>query len=83
MSNKPYPGHPPSYRVIPKVGDYTRTCLVIELLSQDALDDVQMAQICERLEATIDKTCLASVEHFDVVMPNRFDRLLRGGLRLP
>jgi hypothetical protein len=83
MSDQPYPGYPPSYRVVPQIGNYTRTCLVIELLSDRKLDDLQVAQIRERLEATIQNTCAAFVERSDVITPNRFDRSLLDGLRLP
>jgi hypothetical protein len=81
--NNPYPGYPPNYRVVPQIGNYIRTCLVIELLSQDKLNDLQLTQIRERLEATIQNAYAATIERCDVVTANRFDRSLRDGLRLP
>ena len=82
-NNTPYPGYTPSYKVVSKIGNYARTCFVVELLSLGELDEIQCAQIRERIEATIQHTRVATVEKIDVVAPNRFDRLLRDGLRLP
>lgn len=84
MSKKPYPGYPPSYRVVDNTGGYTRTCLVIELLSLGALDSAQLALLQEQLEATVEKVKkqLAVVEVSQVVLPDRFDPVLREGLRL-
>jgi len=82
---KPYPGYPPSYKTISKVGNYVRQCLVVELLSIDGLNNVQIAQIKERLEATIAdiKTKIPIIERSDIVSQDRFDPVLRQGLRLP
>lgn len=84
MSKKPYPGYPPSYRTVDNTGGYTRTCLVVELLSLGALDQTQMALVQEQLEATVERLRrqLAVVEVSQVVTPDRFDPVLREGLRL-
>lgn len=84
MSKRPYPGYPPSYRKVDETGGYTRTCLVVELLSLGSLDAVQMALVQEQLEATVERLRrqLAVVEVSQVVTPDRFDPTLREGLRL-
>ena len=79
----PYPGYPPSFKVISKVGDYSRTCLVIELLSLGEIDNTQLAYIKERLEATIHNLRLGNIEKFEIALPDQFDRVVRDGLRLP
>jgi hypothetical protein len=86
MSNKaPYPGFPPSYKIVDETGGYRRTCLVIEFLSLGTLDNTQMALIQERLEACVDiiqRSLMATVERAQVVTPDRFDPVVREGLRL-
>ncbi len=83
--SKPYPGYPPSYRVVPKIGSYARQCFVIELLSIDGLDNTQTAQIQEKLEALVAdiQARIPIIEATDVVAQSRFDPVLRHGLRLP
>ncbi len=83
-SKPPYPGYAPSYRNVKKTGGYTRTCLVIELLSLGDLDNVQMAFIQEQLEATVEKMRqkVMTLESTQVVTPDRFDPLLQEGLRI-
>lgn len=84
MSKRPYPGYSPSYHKVDETGGYSRTCLVVELLSLGSLDAVQMALVQEQLEATVERLRrqLAVVEVSQVVTPDRFDRVLREGLRL-
>lgn len=82
---KPYPGFPPSYKVVDETGGYRRTCLVIEFLSLGSLDNTQMALVRERLEACVEgisKSLLATVEGAKVVTPDQFDPVLCDGLRL-
>ena len=82
--SKPYPGYTPNYKIIPKVGGYFRECLVVELLCPDKLDRIQLAQIQERLEAALESLNInAIVEKKEVVTSDRFDPILRQGLRLP
>jgi len=81
--SKPYPGYPPSYKEIPKVGNYIRECLVIELLCIDKLEPAQLAQIRERLEAALEGIANATVEKKEVITSDRFDPVLKQGLRLP
>lgn len=78
----PYPGMAPSYKSVHKTGGYNRTCLVIELLSLGGLDSAQIAYVQEQLEAAVQKILPAVVEKSQVVTPDRFDPILRDGLRL-
>ena len=81
---RPYPAYPPNYKIIPKVGGYSRQCFVIELLCLEELNNVQIAQIQENLEAALDNLPLNPIiEKTEVVAPDRFDPILRQGLRLP
>lgn len=82
MSKAPYPGYPPLYQVVEKTGGYVRTCLVIELLSEIALEPAHITHIQEQLEATLSKTTATIVEKSKVVTPDCFDTDLRRGLRL-
>lgn len=82
MNEKPYPGHPPNLVGIHRSGNYYRTCLVVELLTQDRLTDVELSQVQEYIEAILDNKCKAVVDKYDVVQPGRFDRMLLEGLRL-
>ena len=81
---KPYPGYPPNYKIVDETGGFKRTCIVVELLSLGALSGAQLALAQEQLEATVErlKRSLAIVERSDVVLPDRFDPLLKAGLRL-
>ncbi len=80
----PYPGWPPSQRVVSTVGGLTRTCFVIELRSLGQLSPAQVAIIQERLEAGLAtiKSRIPIVEDCDIVSNDRFDTLLRVGLRV-
>ncbi len=85
MSRTPYPGYPPSYKVVDETGGYNRTCMVVELLSLGALSPIQMTMIQEQLEAAVHKIQFqmrATIESSQVVTPDRFDPVLRSGLRL-
>lgn len=81
----PYPGYPPSFTVVKRIGGFDRYCLVIELLSLGELSPIQIAMVKEQLEATLEKLRLsmAVIEKSQVVVPDRFDTLVRQGLRLP
>lgn len=81
---KPYPGFPPSYRAVQQTGGYSRTCVVIELLSNGVLGSSEMAMIQEQLEAILCRLQqgMPYIEKTDVVLPDRFDPVLKEGLRL-
>ncbi len=84
MPKTPYPGFAPSYRTVDKIGGYTRNCLVVEVLSIEALNSTQLAYISEQLEFTINKLIpeMATMENIKVVTQDRFDPILKSGLRL-
>jgi hypothetical protein len=84
VSKTPYPGYPPNYTRVDETGGFTRTCIVIESLSLGPLDNTQKALIQEQLEALMDKLSrqVPIIERTDVVFPDRFDPILRKGLRL-
>ncbi len=82
MSKESYPGMAPSYKSVHKTGGYSRTCLVVEMLSLGNLDATQLAYVQEQLEAALARILPAVVEKSQVVTPDRFDPILRDGLRL-
>lgn len=84
MTKKPYPGIPPSYKIVDENGGYQRTCFVIEFLSLGPFDNIQTAMVQEQLEATTQKITqnITHIEKTDVISPDRFDRILRQGLRI-
>lgn len=84
MAKTPYPGYPPSYQVVEETGGYHRTCVVVELLSLGKLSGAELALVQEQLEACVEKlkNTMVVLEGAQVVMPDRFDPVLRGGLRL-
>lgn len=84
-SKKPYPGFPPNYRDVEDTGGYRRTCFVLEFMSLGPLEPAEMAMINEQMEALADKLRqnMVAIEKADFVTPDRFDRILRDGLRLP
>lgn len=82
MSKILYPGFPPSFKMVDKTGGYNRICLVVELLANGGLDSAQLAYIQEQLEATLNRVLPALVEKSQVVTPDRFDLVLKEGLRL-
>ena len=84
MSKKPYPGYAPSYRYVDKLGGFHRSCFIIDILSLEDLNPAQLAIIQEQIEAsvsTISKN-MHDIERAEVVAPDRFDTLLKDGLRL-
>ena len=84
-SKKPYPGFPPNYSEVASVGGYHRTCFVLEFMSLGSLEPAQIAMIDEQMGALADKLRqnMMAVEKADFVTPDRFDRVLCEGLRLP
>ena len=84
MAKKPYPGYPPTYKTVDQTAGYTRTCVVLEFLSMGPLDSVAQAQVQEQLEALVERLQMQIpyIEGTDVVLPDRFDPILREGLRL-
>ena len=84
MSKRPYPGYAPNYRHVDKLGGFHRSCFVIDILSLDNLSPVQLAMIQEQIEASLSAISknMRDIERVEVVAPDRFDKLLKDGLRL-
>jgi hypothetical protein len=84
MPKKPYPGFPPNYKAVDETAGYTRTCVVLEFLSLGPLDSVALAMVQEQLEALTERLQrrISYIENTDVILPDRFDPVLREGLRL-
>jgi hypothetical protein len=84
VTKAPYPGYPPSYKTVKETAGYRRNCLVLELLTLGELEPVALALIQEQLEATLERLGeqLPYLERTDVVLPDRFDPVLKEGLRL-
>ncbi len=81
--DKPYPGYPPNYKLVDKLGGFHRNCLVIEILSLDSLDNCSIALIKEQVEATLARLSVSiGIEKAEVVSKERFDQSLKDGLRL-
>lgn len=79
-----YPGWPPSYRVVDRVKDKHRTCLVIDLLSDRPLTPSELAVLAERLEATAARRESRALGlEVGVFTADKFDRVVLEGLRLP
>lgn len=58
---------------------------MVELLCIDNLDNAQLAQVLEKLEAAVSniQSKIPIIERTEVVAESRFDPILRAGLRLP
>lgn len=84
MSKKPYPGFSPNYKVVDETAGFKRNCVVIEFLSIGSLDSTSLALIQEQLEATVERLGrqIPYIEQTDVVLPDRFDPVLKEGLRV-
>ena len=84
MAKKPYPGFPPNYKTVDETAGYKRTCIVVEFLSLGPLDSAHLALIQEQLEALTERLQkqVSYIEGVDVVLPDRFDPVLKEGLRL-
>lgn len=85
MSDPPYPNYPPNYTKVDTVNGLTRNCIVLEVLTNGRLSNSEQAVITELLDTIsvqVIRKC-PSVEHMTFVTQNRFDPVLRTGLRLP
>lgn len=81
---KPYPGYPPSYKQVTSTGGYKRNCLVVDILSLDDLQDTEIAVIEEQISAAADKLVrsMPNIHKLEIIVPGRFDKILRDGLRI-
>jgi len=84
VSKKPYPGFSPNYKTVDETAGFKRTCIVLEFLSIGPLESTHLALIQEQLEALTERLQrqIPYVENTDVVLPDRFDPVLKEGLRL-
>lgn len=81
----PYPGFPPNYTSIDRIVGLHRDVVVIEFLSLSKLSKEELADSIEILKDAITVIKKRHKENIDMVTPvtsDRFDRLLRDGLRL-
>lgn len=81
---KPYPGFPPNYKEVSKIGGMTRTCFVIEFRSDGSLSNTQLAMIEEQVAAAVSKVAskIPTVDKVELVSQDRFDPILLESLRL-
>lgn len=84
MSNTPYPGFPPNFKIIDEINGLSRQCFVVEIRSRDQLSQEHIAMIKEQVEGTINKlkSKITTIENMELVYQDRFDRVLTDGLRL-
>ena len=83
MPRLPYPGWNPNMLIVDRIGDQHRTCLVVDLRSNDKLSRTQIAAIVERLEATLNRSELVIEGAVnEIATPDRFDINLCNALRL-
>lgn len=84
MTKPPYPEFPPNYWTVGTLGGFSRTCLIIELLSLKPLSGPELAFLQEQMEATLVKAMsrMSNLEKSQIVTPDRFDSKLIAGLRL-
>jgi hypothetical protein len=85
MPHEPYPGISPLYKVVSHTAGFSRTCLVIELLSVGGLSEEQLSFIRDQVDGFMERlgSSLAELEKSKTIIPQQFDTLLRQGLRLP
>ena len=79
----PYPGYPPSFGIVDKVGGYNRDVLVIELLKDVPITNVDLAYLKEQIEALLQKIALDHkiVSKCEIYTSDTFDTDLRKALR--
>lgn len=85
MNDSPYPGYPPSYRVVTTIGGYSRSCYALEVRALDKLSPTQLVSLQEQLEAAIASVVrrFPEVESAELIPSRRFDKMLLDGFRLP
>jgi len=80
MAKAPYPGYPPNYTVIDKLGGMTRQCWVLEICTDDGLDPVRIAQLEDAIAMLIESK-FPETKFSQVVHSDRFDTDLRRAMR--
>ena len=81
MPATPYPPFSPHLKTVEIVGDYNRTCLVLELCTLRPLGTVKLAQIEDAIAMTLSK--FVEIGKADVVHAHRFTAPLSTALHLP
>lgn len=82
-SRPPYPGYPPSYGIVDKVGGYNRDVLVIELLKEGPITNVDQSYLKEQIEALLYKIASEKkvIDKSAIYTSDTFDTELRKSLR--
>ena len=80
MSKAPYPGYDPKFKFVPSLDGFTRTCYVLELLSEEPLDEARRAQLEDQIGFVVQK--FVELHKHDLVRSDRFDTDLRRAMRL-
>lgn len=80
----PYPGWNPNLRVVDRVGDKYRTCMIVDILSDSPLTNGQSAALFERIEATAGRSenTIPGLQ-ISIAVHEQFDQVVCDGLRLP
>jgi len=80
MSGSPYPPFPPNIAVVDRVGGFKRTCLVIDICTQEPLTPSEIAQIEDQLGLALAK--IKVIHRSDIANSSRFTKPLRVALQL-
>lgn len=83
MSRPPYPGYPPNYSVVDKLGNMHRDVIVIEILKNDGITNVDLSYLKEQIEAFLDRLATEGkvINKSGVYTSDTFDTDLRKALR--
>lgn len=84
MSRPPYPGFPPSYTVVDKIGNQHRDVLVIELRKDEKISNTDLSYLKEQIEALLHRISSSNkvISYGGVYTSDTFDTDLRKSLRL-
>ena len=80
MTKAPYPGFPPSYKVVDKLGGMKRQVWVLEVCTDDGLDPISMAKHEDEFAMLIESK-FPEVKASKLVRSDRFDTDLRRAMR--
>lgn len=80
MAKVPYPGFPPSYKIVDKLGDMKRQVWVLEICTDDGLDPIRMANLEDEFAMLIESR-FPEIKANRVVRSDQFDTDLRRAMR--
>ena len=80
MTKAPYPGYPPSFTLVERLGDMRRQCWVLELCTDEGLDPVRMAQLEDEMAMLLESK-FPEVKTSKIVRSDQFDTDLRRAMR--